>query len=446
MATETGLRRWRAAAERPADGASLALFRIAFGVLMCASALRFLAYGWVDQFYVLPTFHFTWIDGLAPLPGWGMHGVFWALAALAALIAVGLYTRLAAGAFFILFTYVQILEKSAYLNHYYLIVWVSALMMWLPTERAFSLDARWRGKGGSVPAVAIWAVRGQLGLVYFFAGLAKVQPDWLFEAQPLKIWLAGQGDFPVLGPLLIMPEAAHLFSWAGMIFDLTIPLWFLWRPARPFAYATVLGFHLMTAALFQIGLFPWMMMCFTPIFFDPSWPRRLWAQRPWARRSQIPKGGAAQTPAPQAGARLRPASLIFLAAVALVQIALPLRHHLYPGNHLWTEEGFRFSWHVMVMEKSGIAELRVKTPTGESLVDLRAHLTPVQIRMMSTQPDMILDFAHALARDLPPEASIYIDSHVSLNGRRGRPLVSSEVDLRQIDSVSALRPWLLPLD
>lgn len=423
------------AISRPVDGASLAVFRVAFGVLMCVSALRFLGYGWVEQFYVTPTYFFGWIEGVAPLPGVGMYAVFWALAGLAALIAVGLYTRWAAAAFCALFTYVQLLEKAAYLNHYYLIVLVSALLVWLPTERAFSLDARWRPSvsryGGRVPVGAVWAVRAHLGLVYFFAGLAKVQADWLLEAQPLRIWLAGHQDLPILGPFMGEAWLAYAFSWAGMIFDLTIPLWLVWRRSRPLAYVVVVFFHVMTWALFQIGLFPWMMMAFTPIFFGYSWPRR------WLRR---PPRLAASRPPPIR----RPAAAI-LAVYFAAQCALPLRHHLYPGNHLWTEEGFRLSWHVMVMEKSGAIALWSERDGKRSQIDLRAHLTPVQIRMMSTQPDMILAFAHHLADALGPGTRIYVDTYVSLNGRRSQRLIDPTVDVSAIDTVSELRPWLKPL-
>ncbi|MFN3199832.1 MAG: HTTM domain-containing protein [Bradymonadia bacterium] len=418
------------ALNHPVDGASLAMFRVAFGVLMCASALRFLFYDWVTQFYVTPTFNFSWLPGLRPLPGWGMYGVFWALAGLAVLIAVGLYTRLAAAAFFCLFTYVQLLEKANYLNHYYLIVLVSALMIWLPTERAFSLDARWRNTGGQVPAGTVWAVRGQLTVVYFFAGLAKVQSDWLFEAQPLRIWLAGHQDFPILGPLMTEPVTAYVFSWAGMIFDLTIPFWLMWRRSRPFAYLVVLAFHLMTWGLFQIGLFPWMMMAFTPIFFGYSWPRR------WC-------GGQPSTRAPQP---IRPLATWALVLYGMAQVIMPLRHHLYPGNHLWTEEGFRLSWHVMVMEKSGAIDFWAEREGKRSQIDLREHLTPVQIRMMSTQPDMILDFAHHLAEQLPPGTRLTVDGYVSLNGRRSQRLLDPEVDIAPIEDVTKLRPWLQPLE
>ena len=63
-------------------------------------------------------------------------------------------------------------------------------------------------------------------------------------------------------------------SWGGFAFDLTIPLWLLWKRSRPLAYLAVVGFPAATGLLFNIGMFPWVMIALTPIFFDASWPRR----------------------------------------------------------------------------------------------------------------------------------------------------------------------------
>ena len=79
---------------------------------------------------------------------------------------------------------------------------------------------------------------------------------------------------------------------------------------------------------------------------------------------------------------------------------MPLRHLLYPGNVSWTEEGHRFAWHMMLREKSGRAIFTVTDPASGRVwrVRLSDHLTPRQIRKMSTRPDMLLQFAHYLAR------------------------------------------------
>ena len=69
--------RWnqaRAALVAPRDIASLAAFRVAFGLIVVASSLRFLAYGWIDDMFVMPQFRFAyWGFGWVPAPSPGGH-------------------------------------------------------------------------------------------------------------------------------------------------------------------------------------------------------------------------------------------------------------------------------------------------------------------------------------------------------------------------------------
>ncbi len=69
------------------------------------------------------------------------------------------------------------------------------------------------------------------------------------------------------------------YGWAGAGFDLTIVAWMLWGRSRPLAFAVLIVFHLITGQLFMIGVFPYMMIAASLIFFSPEWPRRLIARR-----------------------------------------------------------------------------------------------------------------------------------------------------------------------
>jgi hypothetical protein len=118
----------------------------------------------------------------------------------------------------------------------------------------------------------------------------------------------------------------------------------------------------------------------------------------------------------------------------LVQVALPLRHLVHAGDHRWTERGFRFAWNVMLMEKTGVAELTIRDrATGqERPVRARDHLTPLQVKMMSTQPDLIRQFARHLAgqeRSQGRQVAVFGDVLVSLNGGPARRLIDPAVDL-----------------
>jgi vitamin K-dependent gamma-carboxylase len=138
------------------DAASLAAFRILFGLLMAASMLRFIALGWVDEFYVMPTFHFTWdpVPWALPLPAALMHLLFAALTVLALAVAAGWHYRVCMLLFFAGFTYVELIDKTTYLNHYYLVRLLSAMLVALPAHRMWSIDAR--RFGWTDQAVAAW--------------------------------------------------------------------------------------------------------------------------------------------------------------------------------------------------------------------------------------------------------------------------------------------------
>ena len=125
--------------------------------------------------------------------------------------------RLCALLFFLSFTYVELLDKTAYLNHYYWAALVSLLMVFLPLHRSVSVDA-WlesRTMWGKAPAGALWLLRAQLAAMYIFAGIAKLNADWLLEAQPLRIWLQDHTGLPMVGPLMGEAWAAYAFSWGG---------------------------------------------------------------------------------------------------------------------------------------------------------------------------------------------------------------------------------------
>jgi hypothetical protein len=434
------------ALHRPVDVAWLAAFRALFGVVMCVSMIRFLAYGWVDDFFVRPVFHFKyWGFAWVPvLPAGGMHVLFGALAALALAMALGAFYRVTAPLFVLGFTYVQLIDVATYLNHYYLASLLGGLLSVSPAHRAFSIDA-WRRRAPvtHVRAMWLWLFRFQVGVVYTFAGLAKANTDWLIHAQPLRIWLGSKVDMPIVGPLFAHEQAALVMSWAGFLFDTTV-VWFLLVPRlRPWAYAAVIAFHVLTRALFPIGMFPVIMILSALVFFPPDWPRALVARL--RGRPRVPTAPPAQE------SRVRPVAIALLAAYAVLQIALPLRFLAYGGNVRWHEQGMRFSWRVMVREKNGSITFVVRQPSTGRVwhVAPRAYLTALQEREMSSQPDLVLQLAHhirseAEARGEGP-VEVRVQAIASLNGRRVAALIDPDVDLAKVDDGLAPARWILPV-
>ena len=287
------------------------MFRVLFGLVATYGSLRFLAKGWVDTLYLAPAHHLTYagFGWVRPLPAPWMHAHLALLAVLGLCIAAGYRYRLATVAFALGFAYIELIDAALYLNHYWYVTLTAAALAVLPLHRHCSLDAR-AGRvaaSATLPAIVLWVLRGQIGVVYLFAGIAKLNGDWLFEALPLRLWLADSAHLPLIGSLLAMSWVAYAASWAGALFDCTIVAWLSWRRSRPAAYAAVVVFHTLTGLLFRIGIFPVVMIAVTLVFFPPDWPsrlrRRACTRIPGGRTEAGRRAGTANHPAPvQSGA------------------------------------------------------------------------------------------------------------------------------------------------
>ena len=407
---------------------------------MLFSTVRFVARGWVVDLYIAPELHFPYygFGWVAPLPGAWMVLPFVGMMLTATGIALGLFTRVATLGFFATFSYVELIDKTPYLNHYYFVSLLTLLLAFMPTHRALSLDLRLgRVHPGPIPAWCLGVLRVQLALVYLLAGIAKLDPDWWQRALPLRIWLPNHGELPLLGPLFRETWVAFAMSWAGLAFDLTIPFWLWWRRTRPPAYVVVVAFHLLTALLFPVGMFPWIMMIVALVFFSEQEVVAL-AERFGLRTSSVAFPSRAL---PSWGGAL-------LVALFGFQILMPLRAYAYPGDLLWHEAGYRFGWRVMLMEKTGTLFFRIEDEAGRRWELLpEEHLTPFQADQVSTQPDMILQHAHQLARLYAPagegQVSVFADAFVSLNGRPSRRLIDPERDLAATPIDLRRRDWVL---
>jgi len=437
---------------QPISIAPLVIFRIIFGAIMFISVVRFAINGWISEFYIQPNYFFTYygFDWLQPLPGWGMYIVFIVMALSALAIMTGFRYRLSALVFFFSFTYVELLDKTYYLNHYYFISIISFLMIWLPAHAGFSLDARRNPslRAESVPAWTINILKLQIGLVYFFAGLAKINSDWLLEAMPLSIWLPARSHWPVVGPLFNELWMAFAFSWFGMLYDLFVPFLLLKRNIRLFAYAMVIIFHLATWLLFPIGMFPFIMIGLTLIFFSADFHLRLLHKLEQLFRMRPIQTGKLYS---YSHVNKRFAASI-LSVFLLLQILMPCRHLLYPGKLFWTEEGYRFSWRVMLMEKSGMCTFFIREGDDEAptVVENSRYLTQLQEHMMATQPDMILQFAHYLYNEYKKhgmeDPRVYAECYVTLQGARSRSFVDTSVDLAKVKRGFHHKNWILPFE
>jgi hypothetical protein len=423
------IERLRERLTRPHDAAALVALRVVLGAIITISALRFLAYGWVDEFFVKPTFFFkywgfSWVHAL---PASGMQLLFIAIAATGVLYGAGIAHRVVAPLLFVAFAYVQLIDVTNWLNHYYLVSLLLLLTSFMPIGRGVV----------TVPAWCTWLLRFQVGVVYFYAGLAKLTGDWLLHAQPLDIWLHARTDIPVVGALFGDRSVAYAFAWGGFLFDTTVAAFLLWKRTRAYAYAVLVAFHAMVGLLFPIGMFPWIMIASALVFFDPSWPRRL-LKRPIPILASEP----AQRP--------RRAFVALALAYCALQVLVPLRTHLYGGNVLWHEQGMRFSWRVMAREKNGSITYVVTSPkAGRTwFVSPKKYLTDRQERELSSQPDLVLQLAHHVKEDFRAkghdDVQVRVEAIVSLNGRAGAPMIDPKIDLASVDDGVTKASWILP--
>ena len=459
----------------PVSALSLAAFRVVFGLSMLWEVYRYLTYEWVARYWVTPKFHFTYegFRWLSPLPGDGMYYLFYGLGVLALMIALGLCYRLSTVLFFLGFSYVFLLEQTRYLNHFYLVVLLSLLLIFLPAHRAWSLDAyrfpklrrQW------VPGWTVWLLRFQLGVVYFFGGLAKLNADWL-RGEPMRQWLAERTDFPVVGQWFTQEWMVYLFSYSGLLIDLlAVPL-LVYRKTRLPMFIVLVLFHFTNDQLFSIGIFPWLAIGATTVFLAPSWPAKVYRrgiQHPGLTLSAVLAGaylalrchgevaafpmfigaivGAVLVVYPTAShyatepAESRPQHPLSSLGITLLivwvslQLAVPLRHYFIAGNVSWTEEGHRFAWHMKLRDKSGQVQFYTINPTtGEKqVIDGQNYgLTPRQWRKMSTRPYLIAQFARHLSTYYPGQG-IFVLATCSLNGRPPSLLIDPMVDLTQVD-------------
>ena len=91
--------------DRQTNAATLAVFRVFFGILMCFSIVRFWSKDWIQSLYVDPSFHFSYygFDWVKPL-GVYTYVLFLICGISAVLVAVGYKYRISILVFFLSFT------------------------------------------------------------------------------------------------------------------------------------------------------------------------------------------------------------------------------------------------------------------------------------------------------------------------------------------------------
>jgi hypothetical protein len=427
----------------PVDNSPLVLFRGVFGLLIALEAGGAIATGWVRRVFVEPTFTFNFIgfDWLQPLVGETMYILYAAMAVLGLMVMLGYHYRFAVVSFGLLWTVSYLLQKTSYNNHYYLLILLCGMMAIVPAHRYWSLDVKQGRVSPSLtcPRWCLLIFGLQVGIVYFFAAVAKLYPGWL-SGGPIANWLASKADYFLIGPWLQASWLPMAVAYGGVAFDaLVVPL-LLWKRTRLFAFGVGIFFHLFNSAVFHIGIFPYLMIAICVFYFHPEQIRR------WFFRNKPSEG-------PVATARYPTQRwLVGLLAVYFAwQIYLPLRHHLYDGDVLWTEEGHRMAWRMMLRSRGGNVTFKVVDPaTGESWNAVPSdYLTPKQARKLAAHPDLIWQFSQKLEEEYRQkgyaDVEVYATARVSVNGSQPLPLTDPTVDLTRVDWTPFRHAaWIVP--
>lgn len=424
------------------DNSPLIVFRLIFGLLITLEAWGAIFTGWIDKKLIAPDnpFNFIGFDFLQPLPGNGMYYYYAAMGLLGVFVMIGYKYRFSMSAFTLMWSAVYLMQKSSYNNHYYLLVLLCIFMVLVPAHRYFSVDAKLNPniKSYAMPRWVPLFIIAQLAIVYTFASVAKMYPDWIDGTVP-EMLIRSRKAVPFLGPLIQQEWAVPVMTYFGLLFDLLIVPFLLWKRTRTVMFCLAVFFHLFNSFIFWIGIFPYLSLAFCVFFFPTEIiHKRLCWKKPYHDKAEI---------APPSRAKLLTG---FLGVWFLVQLALPLRHWFIKDSVLWTEEGHRLSWRMMLRSKTGRASYKiVDKESGETeKIDYRDYLSKNQYGSVSAKPDMIWQFCQRLKHiyaQKGKDIEVYVDCEISVNGKPYHQLIDPDVDMAAADwNYFFHNTWLLP--
>lgn len=436
----------------PIDIASIAVFRIFFGLMMVWEVFRFNRMGWIPglnkQEFAFKYYGFGWIS--AP-SGEGVHVVFCLIALLALCVVFGFLYRAAAFCLFFAVAYVFLLDIARPLEQLYLLSVFAFIFAAIPAHRAKSIDAMIRPKLSSttLPFWCLLLLRSQVGMIYFFGGFAKISGDWL-QGEPIRRWMNARSEVPIVGALLNSEATVWLVTYGSMLFELSIVPLLLWRKTRYWAVGACCIFHFANLWLWgqRLEIYPYFMFGATFIFLPADWPRKICL---FFSPQDAPDSDSAAAEISCSSATQNRV-MILLSLYLAIQLFLPLRHFLYPGDVSWTNEGYRFSWRQNMRAKQARIMFVVSDPTSQRKrnVDVRTYFPPSQALSLARDPDMILQFAHYVAekfrKDGFESTEVRVQSYASLNGRPPQVMIDPEVDLAAQPRNLWPKRWIMPLE
>ncbi len=415
---------------KPISPTNLGLFRIIFGVVMLIQLVRLQPYineTLTQSLFFLTYPGFNWITITSPE---NLKLIFTGGYVGSILLALGVFSRWVAGFLFITWGYLFLLDSGHYNNHYYLILLLLLLFTVTNADAAFPVLKKKRKD--TIPYWQLFLFKFQIVLVYFYGGLAKFNMDWL-NAAPMKIWLS-------MKPYewLQSDAISYFICWSGLIFDLAIGF-LLWnRKTRLLAICLLVPFHLFNHFIWQIGVFPWLMILATVLFIEPEKLNAL-----LKRKEAKTKSTALSFPT---------LAKTFVMVYIAFQLLFPLRQRLYQGYSFWNGYGFRFAWNMMLYDNLEDFRIKVSVP-GEGVVgyiELERYMNKRQIRKFNQCPQNLTRLGHFLAGEMKNNAGIAnpeLNALVlrSINGRAYQHFIDTTVNMATAEySAFKVADWIIP--
>ena len=424
------------------DNSALIVFRIIFGLLCFLESVGAIFTGWVKRTLIDPEFNFSFIgfEWLQPLPGNWMYAYYAIMGIFGLFVMIGYKYRFSIIAFTVMWTATYLMQKAAYNNHYYLLILLSSIMVFQPANQYLSVDAKQKPhiKSNAMPQWCSMVFILQMFIVYTYASVAKIYPDWL-DTTVMELLLKSKQHYLIVGELLQQKGLHYILAYGGILFDgLIIPL-LLFIRTRKWAFVVSIFFHLFNSFIFQVGVFPYLSLAFSLFFFEPKTIQQLFLKK----KTFYSK---AEVIVPNHQKPFVIAMVIYFS----IQVLLPLRHYVIKDSVLWTEEGHRLSWRMMLRTKSAATSYKVVNNSNDEAftVNLDDYLSPKQKRIASTKPDVMWQFAQHLKQHFKAQGqdvSVYVSSRLSINGKAYKPFTNDEVDLANVEW-HALKhsDWILP--
>ncbi|EDO41455.1 predicted protein [Nematostella vectensis] len=380
---------------RPVNNLNLVIFRIFFGFMMCFHIYRLMYW----QTTLPTTFDFAelnfrfWFAPVVPQPSLTvLRWVYLVCCVSAFCVGLGLFYRASCFIFLLTYTYQNLLEKSRYNNHFYLYVLLAFFFLISDAAKRLSVDCFLKqllstrsdppdADPRTAPFWQVFLFKFQLFVVYFYAGIAKLNYDWAIRGEPMRTWgyhtrfpLLREGFEFVLPPDLVQDVIGYFYSIGGLMFDLLVGFFLITPRLRLTGIIFSLGFHGANHFLFKIGTFPWLMIGSNVIYLEENSVENLFqaikkkVYNSFTNNiSKMETKSKENPPVPQ-GRLSKPIKWLLMMFVA-TQLLLPFRHWLYPGNVNWTLEGHQFSWRMMLNEEEVIMRFHIRQRgTGDETV------------------------------------------------------------------------------